>query len=149
MRIKNRGFLFLALMPAAACCAPHAYVANEGDGTVAVIDTQTDEVERTISVHGENGGKLQAAIADRGEHTLFVADAMNSQLIVVDLGSGKVVQRIDAGKGAEGASFSPSGKTIALCSEQSDSVIFIDAATRKVTGTVATQGKNPEHCEWT
>src|SRR4051812_8173026 len=112
MRIKNHGLVFLTLLlPAPAWCAPHAYLANEGDGTVTVIDTRSDEVERTIVVHGDQGDKVQAAIADRGERSLFVADAINNQLIVVDLGSGKVVQRISAGKGAESASFSPSLKT--------------------------------------
>src|SRR6185503_8245085 len=149
MRIQNpaRSFLLL-LFPVSAWCAPHAYVANEGDGTVAVIDTQNDQVERTIVVHGDQGDKLQAALADRGEHTLFVVDALNSQLNVVDLASGQVVQRIAAGKSPEGASLSPSGKTIAVCSEEDNTVIFVDVAKRKVTGTVATQGKNPEHCEW-
>ena len=141
--------MFLVLLfPISGWCT-HAYVANEGDGTVAVIDTHTDEVEHTIIVHGENGDKLQAAVADHGEHWLFVADAMNSQLIVVNLASGRIVQRIAAGKGGEGVSFSPSGKTIAVCSEEDDSVIFVDATTRKVRHTVPTQGKNPEHCEWT
>lgn len=141
--------LALALPALTAWCTPHAYVANEGDGAVAVIDTKTDEVERTLVAHGEFGDKLQAAVADRGEHTLFVVDALASQLVVINLASGKITQCIAAGKSPEGASLSPSGKTLAVCSEEDNSVVFVDVATRKVTGSAPTQGKNPEHCEWT
>src|SRR5262249_10114203 len=77
-----------------------------------------------------------------------VADATNNGLVVIDLASGQVKSRIAAGKAPEGASLAPSGKTLAVCSEEDDTVIFINVATHKVTGTTHTQGKNPEHCEW-
>ena len=141
------------LLTALSCADPawsatHAYVANEGDGTVSVIDTRSDEVTRTLVAHGDFGDKLQAAVADRGEHTLFVADAANNGLVVIDLASGQVSGRIDAGKAPEGASLSPSGKTIAVCGEEDNAVIFVSVATGKVVASTHTQGKNPEHCEW-
>src|SRR4051812_25609116 len=117
MRIKLFLLPVLALLsaPTSAWSATHAYVANEGDGTVSVIDTRTDEVTGTLVAHGEFGDKLQAALADRHERSLFVVDAKNSQLVVIDLASGQVQSRINAGKSPEGASLSPSGKTIAVC----------------------------------
>ena len=138
----------LALIPAFAVGAPHAYVANEHDGTVAVIDTATDDVLRTVVIHGNGGDKLQAALADRSEKTLFVVDALSSTLIVYDLAAGKVEQRIAVGKSPEGASLSPSGKQIAVCGEDDNIVNFIDVASRKVLRSIALQGKNPEHCEF-
>ena len=142
--------LLLALLSGAmpAWSKPHAYVANEGDGTVSVIDTRTDEVTRTLVAHGEFGDKLQAALADRGEHALFVVDAVSSQLVVVDIASGEARARIKVGKSPEGASLSPSGKTIAVCGEDDNVVTFVNVAARKVTGTAPIRGKNPEHCEW-
>jgi len=148
MRIRIVGLPALLFGTASAWCAPHAYVANEGDGTVSVIDTRTDAVTRTLVAHGESGDKLQAAVADRGEHTLFVVDAVSSQLVAIDLASGQPRARINAGKSPEGASLSPSGKTIAVCGEDDNVVTFVSVAARKVTGTAPTRGKNPEHCEW-
>jgi DNA-binding beta-propeller fold protein YncE len=82
---------------ACARCA-HAYVANQNDGTVSVIDTQSDEVVRTLDLHAKTDGKLQAAIADRADKTLFVVDATGSKLIVVDLASGEIRTRVAAGQ---------------------------------------------------
>lgn len=138
----------LSIETSAWAAPPHAYVANEGDGTVSVIDTDKDEVARTLTVHGESGDKLQAALADRGERTLFVVDAKNSQLVAVDLASGQAKQRIAAGKSPEGATLSPSGKTIAVCGEDDNAVTFVNVSTQKVIGSAPIQGKNPEHCEW-
>jgi YVTN family beta-propeller protein len=138
--------LALAILSASAQATPNAYVANERDGSVSVIDTQRDEVVRTLSVLGKGSGKLQAAIADHGEKTLFVVDALSSTLIAVDLASGQVKARIAVGKTPEGASLAPSGKQIAVCGEDDNSVTLVDVATGKATRTLATQGKNPEHC---
>jgi len=142
------GVAALYVLSCALQAAPRAYVANEGDGTVAVIDTQTDEVRRSLVVHGTKGDKLQAALADRGEHTLFAVDAVNSELVVVDLASGSITERIATGRSPEGASLSPSGKTIAVCGEDDNVVTLVDVAARKVTATIKTRGKNPEHAEW-
>src|SRR4030095_7220899 len=131
-----------------AAAANHAYIANQGDGTVSVIDTQKDEVVRTLDLHAKTDGKLQAAIADRAEKTLFVVDAAGSKVIVVDLASGEIRTRVAAGQSPEGASMSPNGKQLAVCGEEDNLVTMIDVATQKVLRTIATQGKNPEHCEF-
>src|SRR5512141_1849702 len=126
-----RGFLLTAAFtPVLAFAAPHAYVANQNDGTVSVIDTQSDEVVRTLDLHAKTDGKLQAAIADRAEKTLFVVDAAGSKLIVVDLAGGEIRTRIAAGQSPEGASISPNGKQIAVCGEDDNLVTMIDVATQ-------------------
>src|SRR5579859_2372626 len=99
---------------ASAAQPQRAYVANEHDGTVSEIDTQEDDVRRTIAVHGKSGDKLQAAVAERGGKWLFVVDAQNSEVAVVDLSTSQVVERIPVGKSPEGASLSPSGKELAV-----------------------------------
>ncbi len=146
--IGRRTLMVLALtaLATSARATPHAYVANEKDGTISVIDTQHDEVAQTLVVHGDSGDKLQAAIADRTEKNLFVVDALSSTLVVVDIASGQTKSRIAVGKSPEGASLSPSGKTIAVCDEDDNAVSLVDVAAMKVARTISTQGKNPEHC---
>jgi len=140
----------LALMPwCGAGAAAHAYVANQENGTLSIIDTGTDEVVRTIPEHGRIGQKIQAVVTDPAEKTAFVVDAEGNALVTVDLASGEVRQRIAVGKSPEGASLSPSGKMIAVCIEDDNEVAMVDVASAAVTRKIPTQGKNPEHCVFT
>jgi iron complex outermembrane receptor protein len=141
-------YFALALLPSTVAAVSHAYVANEQDGTVSVIDTDKDDVVRTIIVPADRESKLQAVLVDRDEKALFVVDALNSTLVVIDLASGKVKRRIPTGKGPEGASLSPSGRQIAVCGEEDNVVNVIDVARLGTVRSIPTQGKNPEHCEF-
>src|SRR5207247_1706083 len=62
-----------------------AYVGNQADGTVSIIDTTTDEVVRTLPDHGKIGTKVQAVIADPAGKTAFVVDAEGNALVVIDI----------------------------------------------------------------
>lgn len=142
------GITLLSMMSTAvlADAAEFAYVGNQESGTVSLIDTSNDQVTRTLPDQGKIGAKVQAVVTDRTGKTSFVIDANSDALIAVDVASGQVKQRIDVGKSPEGASLSPSGKSIAVCVEDDNVVTFVDVATEKVTQKIKTQGKNPEHC---
>jgi YVTN family beta-propeller protein len=130
--------------PRIACA--FAYVGNQAGGTVSVIDTDRDEVTRTLPDHGKIGGKVQAVIADHAEKTAFVVDADSNALVIVDVASGQIEQRVDVGQAPEGASLSPSGKTIAVCVENDNAVTLVDVAKLRILRKIPTRGKNPEHC---
>jgi len=136
----------LAGAPSTSAANVYAFVGNQESGTVSIIDTVTDEVVRTLPEQGKLGAKIQAVVADRGGQTAFVVDAAGNALIALDIASGQIQQRIAVGGSPEGATLSPSGKTIAVCVEDDDTVAFVDVATRAVARKIATQGKNPEHC---
>jgi YVTN family beta-propeller protein len=148
LRTSRHVLALAAFLPVLAVAASHAYVANAGDGTVSVIDTQSDEVMRTLIVHGESGDKLQAAVADRSEKTLFVVDALSGKLVIVDLANGQVKARIGIGKNPAGVSLSASGEQIAVCVAGENKVELIDVATGKTANTIPTQGKDPEYCQF-
>ncbi len=132
--------------PAPAAASAYAYVGNQVSGTVSVIDTSSDAVVRTLPDHGKIGRKIQAVVAARDQRHIFVVDAHGNDLVDIDTASGKIVKRIPVGRAPEGASLSPSGKTIAVCVEQDNQVVLVDVATAAVTHVIRTQGKNPEHC---
>lgn len=140
------GCAIAALMPAHAQAATAAYSANQENGTVSVIDLVRDEVVRTIPASGKLGEKIQGIAVDANEKTLFVVDAAGNALVVVDVASGAVRERVAVGHSPEGVGLAPSGKTLAVCVEDDNLVTLIDAKTFKVTGRIPTQGKNPEHC---
>lgn len=56
--------------------APLAYVSNEKDGTITVIDTRTDEVISTINV----GGRLRGIHLSADGKKLYVAMTIPSNL---------------------------------------------------------------------
>lgn len=128
--------------------AAHAYVGNQASGTVSVIDTATDTVVRTLPATGRIGKKIQAVVADRSERRVFVVDAMGNDLVELDATTGRVLKRVPVGRAPEGASLSPSGKTIAVCVEEDNTVVLVDVTTARITHVIHTQGKNPEHCEF-
>lgn len=123
-----------------------AFVGNQGDGTVSVIDTESDKVTRTLPDRNKIGTKVQAVVPDRSGKTAFVVDALGNALIAVDVASGRIETRIAVGKAPEGASLSPDGRTIAVCVEDDNTVTLVDVAARRVVRKIPTQGKNPEHC---
>ncbi|HUX74703.1 MAG TPA: beta-propeller fold lactonase family protein [Steroidobacteraceae bacterium] len=138
----------LAALAAPSAASAYAYVGNQVSGTVSVIDTARDVVVRTLPAHGKIGKKIQAVVADRGGKHIFVVDAAGNDLVELDAASGRVDKRIPVGRAPEGASLSPSGKTIAVCVEKDNLVVLVDVATASVRHIIHTQGKNPEHCEF-
>ena len=74
-----------AIAATGACAAPYAYVPNEKSGTLSVIDTRTDTVVREIKA----GKRPRGIAADPAGATLFVTDAGDSALLVLDAASGR------------------------------------------------------------
>ncbi len=123
-----------------------AFVGNQGDGSVSVIDTGSDKVTRTLPDRNKIGTKVQAVVVPPGSHTAFVVDALGNDLVGVDADTGAVRARIAVGTAPEGASLAPDGRTIAVCVEDDNEVALVDVAAARVSRRIATQGKNPEHC---
>ena len=59
------------LMAARAAPADVAFVGNQGDGTVSVIDTGSDKVTRTLPDRNKIGTKIQAVVAQRTVDAAF------------------------------------------------------------------------------
>lgn len=124
------------------------FVPNEKDGTISVIDLSQDSVVRTIPSQGKLGKKIQAVLIHPDKRNIFVSDAEGSAVLVIDIQSGKVIQKIQVGGGPEGLGLSGDGKWLVACLEEDNAVAIIDTATLKKVSQIATQGKNPEHCEF-
>jgi YVTN family beta-propeller protein len=129
-----------------ALAAPYAYVPNQIDGTVSVIDIATDAVSYTLPSKGRLGKKIQGLALDASAKNMFVVDADGGVLQLVDLATKKMTKKIAVGDSPETANLSPDGLSIAVCLEEEHAVAFIDVASLKLAYKVKTQGKNPEHC---
>ena len=81
----------------APCSQPaFAYVANQGSGTLSVIDPVTHEVSGAIPV----GSIPLGLAADPGLRRLYVTDASDGNLRVVDADTGQVTAAVPVGAGA-------------------------------------------------
>ena len=128
-----------ALLPGAVLGAPFAYVPNEKSASVSVIDTATDTVVRTLP-----GGQRPRGIASDGRH-LFISEAPADGLVIIDTTATEPTRRIVLGKSPEGIGMSADRRLIAAAVEESNSVVLIDAATRRKLADIKVRGKNPEH----
>src|SRR5580765_4670687 len=137
---------FTALFSARALAASFAYVPNQASGTISVIDTDKDEVVRTLSADGKLAKKLNGIVADRAGTTLFVVDAEGGKVDVIDIASDKLKAQIAVGKGPEGIGMSAQGDLLAVCVEDDNWVALIEVKTLKPGKHVTLRGKNPEHC---
>ncbi|MGH6839291.1 MAG: beta-propeller fold lactonase family protein [Methylocella sp.] len=83
----------LGLLATAAAAAPFAYVTNESDNTVSVIDTATNKVVATVPVAGGVGS---IAVAPDGKHA-YVANFDSNTVSVIDTASNTVVATVPIG----------------------------------------------------
>ncbi len=116
-----------------------AYVTNQWNGTVSVIDTATNAVIATIPVSGTpigitiNPDKTEAYVTNRAFGTISV----------IDLLANTVVATIPVESFPERVAFTPDGHFAYATNGLSNSVSVIDTATRSVTTTIHLSGVTP------
>ena len=148
-RIAERSVYAAALLFSLAAnianAAAFAFVGNQGSASVSMIDTKSDEVVRTLTGEGKLG-KVNGVVANRAATLLFVVDAKEGRVNVVDVATDKVKKQIAVGSGPEGIGMSPSDSEVAACIEDDNKVVLIDTKSLEVTQRIAIHGANPEHC---
>jgi PQQ-dependent catabolism-associated beta-propeller protein len=115
-----------------------AYVSNEKDNTLSVIDTSEWQVVKTIKV-----GQRPRGIAytkDQKFVLVAVGDDDTIQMIDtrtnIDIARRAQVGDVQVGVEPEGMGISPDGKILVNTSETTNIAHFIDTATRKVVASV-------------
>lgn len=156
LRESERGLqqtlmLFVVVLVFAGCTSspsgPRAYVSNERDGTVTVIDTQTDRVLTTIDV----GARPRGIRTSPDGKVVYVALSFSSQqtpgtinkIAAIDTATGKVVAQYDAGTDPEQFAVSADGSRLFISNEDAGTASIVDTATGKVISTVVV-GIEPE-----
>ncbi|MEQ8411487.1 MAG: YncE family protein [Erythrobacter sp.] len=80
------------------------------DGSLSVIDLETAEVIRTLSVSGPDAAqeRFQVTILWSGDGSrIYVAETASDTIAEIDYASGKVLRRLRAGKGGDGLAILP------------------------------------------
>lgn len=113
--------------------APKAYVALHDNSALAIFDTGTNRVLRTIPVPlGPQG----LAVTPDG-HKVYVSSDETSIVSVIDTAADRVVTQIDVGAASRGLAISPDGRMVLVSVWGADEVAIIDTATDRITGRVS------------
>jgi YVTN family beta-propeller protein len=116
---------------------PFAYVLNQADDTVSVIDTATNTVTATIPV---GSGPLGVAVHPTGS-TVYVTNqgggTNTDTLAVIDSATNTVTTYVPVGSRPFGVAVHPDGSAVYVTNAFDDDVSVVDTSTNMVTATVA------------
>jgi len=121
-----------------AAAAPFAYVANDGFGTVSVIDVETKAVVATISLSaGSSPSRL--AVSPDG---MRVYVATGSALAVIDTATNTVtIPAIPVGFGTRSVALTPDGRFAYVAVQFDGRVAVVDTTANAVVASVVTGGQ--------
>jgi YVTN family beta-propeller protein len=117
---------------AAPASARNAYVANNGDGTVSVLNLSTGAPAGTIPVES---APVDVAITPNGAFA-YVTNSGSDSVSVISTASNSVVATIPfaAGSRPRGVAISPDGQTVWVANSGDDTVSVIFTAVNAVSG---------------
>ncbi|MET0231319.1 MAG: hypothetical protein ABW186_10345 [Rhodanobacteraceae bacterium] len=121
----------LIAMPIARA-APFAYISNQTDGTVSVIDTATGTVATTLPV---GPTPLGVAVNSAGTRA-YVANLAGQSVSVIDTVTNTVIDLIPVAGTPEGIAVSADGSRVYAVGGEPGLVFVIDTATDTVTATI-------------
>jgi len=127
----------------------YAYITNYADGTVSIIDTDTDTVTDTVKIEAmtDAGGKpLGIAFTPDGSK-IYVANALEAGLYansvsVIDTETKSVIGAVDVGNYPFGVAVTLDGKEVYVANWGDTTISVIDTDTNEVSASINT-GKSP------
>ncbi|MCH8889171.1 beta-propeller fold lactonase family protein [Patescibacteria group bacterium] len=123
--------------------AETAYVINEFDGTISVIDVATEIVTETVKIvtGGVGTSALDSIIVSPNKEHLYVTDRRTNKVIVVKVSDLSVVTEINVGNTPHGLTTTPSGHKLYVANFDSNTVSVIDTETNTVASTIGVDRK--------
>src|SRR5262245_4158185 len=125
--------LATGLMPTAsaqsAATPPKAYVGLFGDNAVAVIDTSTDRVTKTIPIAAGPHG----LVITPDNKWVYVSSDGDSVVSVINTSTDEITSTIDVGTMPHGLAITPDGKRVLVADFGTDQVEAIDTSTNQLT----------------
>jgi YVTN family beta-propeller protein len=111
---------------------PFAYITNEGNATVSVIDTGANSVVATIPVGDKPSG---IAVNIAGSH-VYVANSNSNTISVIATSTNKAVATIPVGSGPSGIAVNPAETYVYVANYFGNNVSVISARTNKVVAAI-------------
>ena len=120
------------------------WVANAQDGTISVIDLPGKKVVQTIAANVRGANRLK--FTPDGKRVL-VSTLGGPDLVILDAGTRKEINRVPIGHGAAGIVIQPDGSRAFVACTPDDYVAVIDLNTLAVAGHIQAGGK-PDGLAW-
>ena len=124
------------------------WAANVRDATVTVIDVASKKAVQTFPVPVKGANRLK--FTPDGKRVLISALGArggDSSLVVLDVGTHKVVKELSLGGGAAGILIAPDGSRAFVAVSSADRVAVVDLKTLEVTAQIDS-GKQPDGMAW-
>ncbi|WP_101947729.1 beta-propeller fold lactonase family protein [Mycobacterium sp. 3519A] len=132
-------FIEVGPQPADVAVSPDgatAYVVNQGDNTVSVIDTATNTVSHTVAV----GDNSVAVAASPDGSRVYVVNRFDDSVSVIDTATNTVTGTIPVGFLPGGLALSPNGTILYVANSQDQTVMKINTNTQTVVATISVVG---------
>lgn len=110
----------------------YAYFTAGQSGYVVEVDTQTNEITRTIPTYGKISHMVY--VSPDGQY-LLTANIVSEDISVINRSTGKLFKKIPAGKGVEGMAFTPDTNFLWALNQTAGTVTIIDMQTLEPTET--------------
>ncbi|MES2581088.1 MAG: YncE family protein [Pseudomonadota bacterium] len=124
--------LCVLLLPVVALGAPFAYITNQIDDNVSVIDTATNTVTATIAV-----GDFPDAVAFNPAGTrVYVTNRGDATVSVINTTTNTTVATVSVGVDPRGVVVNPAGTRVYVANNGSNTVTVFDAGTNTVVATI-------------
>jgi YVTN family beta-propeller protein len=108
-------------------------VTAEGRHELVVLDPRSEKILSRIPT-GKDVSHMVTASPDG--RRAYVSSLAGGVVTVIDLASGKVVQNVETGKGAEGIDVTPDGREVWVANRGANTISVIEAKTLKVVFTI-------------
>lgn len=148
LRVAKKALVVLIAITLTSCAAkpsgPLAFVTNERDGTITVIDTKTDNVTSTIKV----GGRPRGIRLNADRNRIWVAisypsdQALEDKVAEYDL-SGKLISEYEVGTDPENFVIDDSATRLYIANEDAGTASITDVKANRVIATMPV-GLEPE-----
>jgi YVTN family beta-propeller protein len=119
----------------------HAYVSNDKDNTVTVVDLETKKATATIDLPGLKRPDGCATSPDSKK--LYVAASDSETIVVISTVTNKILKQVKVGKEPRRIVFTPDGRRIFVSSEVSDEITILNPATDTVIDKMKSGGHGP------
>ena len=110
----------------------YAYITNQDDGTVSVINTVADTVSATITVGSR---PLGVGINPAGTMA-YISNFNDNTISVINTATNKVIASIPVGKNPKGITVSPTGAFVYVCNWGDSTLSVINTVSNSVTNTI-------------
>lgn len=128
-----------SLLASSALYAETAYVSNEKDDTISIIDLDTMTVTDTIDV----GERPRGIILSKDNSKLYICASDSDTVQVMDLATNQIIKELPSGEDPEQFALHPNNRHLYISNEDDALVTIVDTETSEVLAQIDV-GVEPE-----